>query len=147
MAKQTVVVKKDEAERIEALGCQVAFLCPAEKTERSFSLIEVTAPKKGGPPPHHHPWDEAYYILSGEARFQVGEKTVDVKAGDFLYAPANTVHAFQGLSDEPARMLIFDAPAAAEGFFRDVNREVRELPKDLPKVPEIGRRHKLVFLK
>src|SRR4051794_9807787 len=113
MPKQTLVVKKGEAETVSALGAEVTFVCPAEKTERAFSLIEVAAPKKVGPPPHHHPWDEAYYILSGEARFQVGEKTIDVKAGDFLYAPAGTVHAFHGLSEEPARMLIFDAPAAA----------------------------------
>ena len=68
-----------------------------------------------------------------------------VGAGDFVYAPGGTVHGFQGCSEQPARVLIFDAPAHAESFFREVDREVKG-PGDLPKVPAIGRRHDIEFL-
>ena len=34
--------------------------------------------------------------------------------------------------------LIFDAPAHAGNFFKRVDREVQELPRDLPKVLDIG---------
>lgn len=67
-----------------------------------------------------------------------------VRAGDFIYAPGGTVHGFSGASPEPARMIIFDAPAHAESFFREVDREVKG-PADLPKVPVIGRRHPIAF--
>ncbi|HEX6633716.1 MAG TPA: cupin domain-containing protein [Usitatibacter sp.] len=144
--RQPLVVKRGEARPIRALGAQVSFLCGAEATGRQWSLSEVSAPKDAGPPPHHHPWDEAYYILEGELDFTIGDEKVRVGAGDFLYAPGGTVHAFHGISEKPARLLIFDAPAAAEAFFLDVEREVQELPRDLAKVPEIGRRHKLRFL-
>jgi hypothetical protein len=43
-------------------------------------------------------------------------------------------------------MLIFDAPAHAEAFFKDVDQEVSEVPRDLPKLPEIGVRHGLHFV-
>jgi hypothetical protein len=43
-------------------------------------------------------------------------------------------------------MLIFDAPAHAESFFKDVDREVRAVPRDLPKLPAIGARHGLDFM-
>jgi uncharacterized RmlC-like cupin family protein len=69
-----------------------------------------------------------------------------VGSGDFLYVPGGTVHGFRGASETPARMLIFDAPAHAEGFFRDVEREVTEMPRDLAKVPVIGQRHGIEFL-
>ncbi len=72
---------------------------------------------------------------------------MDIAAGDFLYAPGGVLHGFQGMSEQPARLLIFDAPAAAEAFFRDVEREVRELPADLAKVPAIGDRHDLHFVR
>jgi hypothetical protein len=68
-----------------------------------------------------------------------------VRAGDFIYAPAGTLHGFQGASSEPARVIIFDAPAHAESFFRDLEREVKELPRDLAKVPAIGARHQIRF--
>lgn len=146
MGKEAVVVESGRAETLAVMGAQVSFLCPGQKTGREWSLIEVRAPKDAGPPPHEHPWDEAYYIVEGAVRFVVGERELVVRAGDFLYAPGGVVHAFQGASDEPARLLVFDAPAAAEGFFRDAAAEVRTMPDDLRKVPEIGARHKLRFL-
>jgi hypothetical protein len=42
-------------------------------------------------------------------------------------------------------MLIFDAPAHSEAFFKAVDREVTELPRDMSKLPEIGDRHGLRF--
>jgi hypothetical protein len=71
-------------------------------------------------------------------------KSVTVKAGDFIYAPAGTLHGFQGVSESPARLLIVDAPAHTEGFFKDCDREVKS-PADFSKMPAIGRRHGIRF--
>lgn len=146
MDKLPVIVPQGEGERLQALGADVRFLCLPRQTGEAWSLMEVTLPLDAGPPPHEHPWDECYYIVDGEVRFTMGERADVFGAGDFLYAPAGTVHGFQGASTKPARVLVFDAPAAAEGFFRDVDREVRELPRDLAKVPEIAARHRMRFL-
>lgn len=146
MEKQPRTVKRDEGETMGVLGAQVRFLCPADATGRAWSLMEAVLPLHAGPPAHEHPWDEAYYVVEGEVRFTVDGKVQTVKAGDFIYAPGGTVHAFQGASEQPARMLVFDAPGHAEQFFRDVDREVRRIPDDLAKVPEIGARHRLRFL-
>jgi hypothetical protein len=40
---------------------------------------------------------------------------------------------------------VLDVPAASEPFFRDVDREIRSMPEDLAKLPEIGLRHQLRF--
>jgi hypothetical protein len=42
-------------------------------------------------------------------------------------------------------MLVFDAPAHAESFFRDVHEQVREMPRDLGTMLEIGTRHQVEF--
>lgn len=147
MAKQMVVTKQGDGEELSVMGAQVRFLCEADKTDRQWSLMEVTVPLRSGPPPHHHSWDEAYYVVEGEVRFSVNGRDQLVKAGDFLYAPGGTVHGFQGASEKAARMLIFDAPAHAESFFREVEREVKEMPRDLAKVPQIGDRHQIHFVR
>lgn len=131
---------------LKVLGTDVRFLCRATDTAGTFSMMEVMLPLGAGPPPHHHDWDEAYYIADGEVRFQVGDLVKRVGAGDFVYAPAGTVHAFQGLSELAARVLILDAPAHAAEFFVEVDREVRQLPEDVAKVPAIGLRHGVIFL-
>ena len=101
-------------------------------------------PRDCGPPLHTHDWDEAYYITEGEVRFTIGAKSVLAVAGDFLCTPAGVPHGFQGAS-ERARMLIMDVPARAGKFFKEVNREVTELPRELPKVFEIGARNGIHF--
>lgn len=146
MAKTPMIDRSEGAVALRVLGTHVRFLCEAPATEGAFSMMEVTLPLGGGPPPHHHDWDEAYYVADGEVRFTLGETTTLVKCGDFVYAPANTVHGFQGASETPARMLILDAPAHAAGFFREVDLEVRSMPEDGAKVPAIGTKHGIHFL-
>ena len=144
MSKQPVSVKSGAGQRLSVLGAEVRFLCEAAATGHAFSLMEVTLPRDGGPPPHAHPWDEAYYVIEGQVRFLVGDETEVFEGGDFVYAPGGILHSFVGASDQPARVLVFDAPATAEDFFRDVDREVKS-PQDMAKVPEIALRHQLRF--
>jgi quercetin dioxygenase-like cupin family protein len=146
MGRQQVVLKHGEGETLTVMGAGVKFLCTADRTDKSWSLMEVALPRDAGPPPHRHPWDEAYYVIEGEVTFSIGGSEQKVSGGDFIYAPGGTVHAFKGSSDQPARMLIFDAPAHAESFFREVDQEVKG-PADMAKVPEIGSKHQIEFLR
>jgi mannose-6-phosphate isomerase-like protein (cupin superfamily) len=132
--------------RLRCIGAEIKFLCGGARTEHAWSLAECSAPPDVGPPPHHHAWDEAYFVLEGELAFVIGERETRVTAGGFVFIPGGTVHGFRGCGPGVARVLIFDAPAASEPFFRDTAGEVRELPRDLAKMPEIGARHGLHFL-
>jgi quercetin dioxygenase-like cupin family protein len=131
---------------MNVLGAGIRFLLPAAKTDHNFSLMEVELPKDQGPPPHEHPWDEAYYVIDGDVWFLVDGAETVYSAGDFIYAPGGVVHSFKGAGETPARVLVFDAPATAEGFFREASREIVNIPEDFVKVPEIGARHGLRFL-
>jgi quercetin dioxygenase-like cupin family protein len=147
VTKQMVVVKRGEGEALRVTGANLKFLCTAEQTGHAWSLMEVELPKESGPPPHHHPWDEAYYVVEGEVRFSLADKEQLVRSGEFVYAPGGTVHGFQGVSEKPARMIIFDAPAHAEAFFKEVDREVKNYPADMAKMPAIGARHAIEFVR
>jgi len=144
MSKQPMTVKNAQVQSLNVLGTEVRFLCEADATGSAWSLMEVVLPRDSGPPLHTHDWDEAYYITEGEVQFTVGAQSVHATTGDFLYTPAGIPHGFHGAS-ERARMLIFDVPAHAGKFFKEVNREVTELPRQLPKVIEIGARNGIYF--
>jgi quercetin dioxygenase-like cupin family protein len=145
MEKRAMVVKSGRAPALQVLGAQCRFLCEASDTGNAWSLMEVQLPRDAGPPPHTHAWDEAYYVVDGVVRFNLGGESQLVSAGDFIYAPAHQLHGFSGASDQPARMLVFDAPAHAGAFFKEVDSVVKDLPEDLAKVPEIGARHGIHF--
>ena len=141
-----VTVKAGEGNTLNVLGMPLRFLCHAEDTDGAWSLMEEEIPIGLGPPPHRHDWDEAYYVIEGALDFEIDGKPVRIEAGDFAYVPRKTVHAFKGGSETPARVLIFAAPAHSSAFFKDINREVRSVPDDLVKIPEIGQRHGIEFI-
>jgi quercetin dioxygenase-like cupin family protein len=144
MKKQAFVMKSGQAQALKVLGTEVRFLCDSASTDKAWSLMEVLLPRDSGPPPHDHNWDEAYYVTKGAVEFTIGTEKSTVKEGDFIYAPGGTLHGFRGVSEEAARMLIFDAPAHAGSFFIEVDREVKT-PSDMDKVPEIGLRNGIRF--
>jgi quercetin dioxygenase-like cupin family protein len=141
-----IIVKASSRDALNILGMPLRILADARETGAAWSLFEEEIPIGMGPPPHRHDWDEAYYILEGEVDFEIDDQLVKSTAGDFNHIPRNVVHAFKGASISPARVLIFAAPAHSSEFFEEVNEEVRRLPDDLNKVPEIGGRHGIEFM-
>ena len=123
MQSPSMLVKSKDVQPLHVLGTQVRFLCEAHSTNNVWSLMEVTLPEDAGPPPHTHQWDEAYFVTEG-----------------------GVVHGFSGASQRPARVLIFDAPAHADAFFKRVDREVKDLPRDLAKLLDIGDNTGIRFL-
>ena len=141
-----VIVRAGEREALNVLGMPLRMLCESRETGGAWSLFEEDVPLGMGPPPHRHDWDEAYYILAGEIEFTIDGELVTSSTGDFNYLPRNTVHGFKGASPSTARVLIFAAPAHGSEFFEEVSAEVKSVPDDLRKVPEIGRRHGIEFM-
>ena len=143
---RATIVRSGEREALNILGMPLRMLCESRETAGAWSLFEEEVPLGMGPPPHRHDWDEAYYILDGEIDFEIDGEAVRSKAGDFAYLPRKTVHGFKGASPTPARVLIFAAPAHGSEFFEELSDEVRVVPQDLAKVPEIGSRHGIEFM-
>ena len=141
-----ITVKAGERAPLNVLGMPLTMLCEARETGGSWSLFEEQVPLGMGPPPHRHDWDEAYYILAGEIDFEIDGRLVRANPGDFNYLPRNTVHAFKGASADGARVLIFAAPAHGSEFFHELKDEIRSLPDDASKIPEIGERHGIHFM-
>jgi len=139
-------VKAGQRPPINVLGMPLTILCEARETGGAWSLFEEEVPLGMGPPAHRHDWDEAYYVLDGEVDFEIDGEPVKTRAGDFNYLPRNTVHGFKGASQSPARVLIFAAPAHGSEFFMEINRDVRDIPADLGKIPDIGKRHGIEFM-
>jgi mannose-6-phosphate isomerase-like protein (cupin superfamily) len=141
-----ITVKAGERKPFDVLGMPLTMLCESGETGGAWSLFEEDVPHGMGPPPHRHDWDEAYYIVDGEVDFEIDGKRVRSARGDFNYLPRNTVHGFKGASEAPARVLIFASPAHGSEFFHELNNEIRSLPEDAGKMPEIGKRHGIEFM-
>ncbi|TSJ42616.1 cupin domain-containing protein [Mucilaginibacter corticis] len=66
----------------------MTFLTTSAETNGQFSLIKCVLRKGFEPPLHvHSREDESIFILSGEINYEIGEKTVTAKAGDYVHLP------------------------------------------------------------
>ncbi|MSR78165.1 MAG: cupin domain-containing protein [Candidatus Omnitrophica bacterium] len=87
--------------------------------------------------PHTHPYGELYYINSGEALVTVGTKIVRLKAGDFMYVPANTVHTVKVEEGKPPVQILFiyrgiyNSPGATPEQLAEIDRAVDVTPESL----------------
>jgi mannose-6-phosphate isomerase-like protein (cupin superfamily) len=58
-------------------------------------------------PPHvHHRDDEAWYVLEGVLRVQMGEKEVELRAGAGVMVPRGTPHTYWNPGSGPTRYLL-----------------------------------------
>ncbi len=104
-----------------------ALITP-EQTQNAMALIEFTLPRGAEPPLHvHQNEDEAFYLVEGRMSVRVGDKTTILEAGEALFAPRNTPHAFQILS-ETATLLNLITPGTLAGFFFEFSTPVTGTP-------------------
>ena len=87
----------------------------------------------------HHADDEAWHVLEGTLRFQLGSRTVDVTAGATVFVPAGVAHTYEALAG--SRYLLVLTPR-----LRDLINELQR-NRDPAAQAEIYRRFQSELLK
>ena len=87
-----------------------------------MGMFEMTVqPQSNVPPPHSHPEsDEMVYVLEGTLRYSVNGDARDLHAGDSMFSPRGSDHAFSNPHDKPVRVLTVLSPDIGAQYFRDV---------------------------
>lgn len=71
----------------------------------------------------HIDCDEWFFVIDGEFKFQVGDETLRLKAGDSLLGPLGVPHAFVKTSEGTARLIVMHQPAGnMEEYFRTTSQ-------------------------
>lgn len=119
---QVSVVAPDGGEAIQLGPIQMRILEDGETTGHRLGVGEITVPPgTTGPPQHRHAQhDEGFYVVSGTARFTVGDTSYDAAAGTLVMVPPGTPHTFANPGDEPVVMLNTFTPDLYVQYFRDL---------------------------
>lgn len=119
---QIKVVASDGGKHLKPTPHQdTYFKITGDDTDGKFDYFDVRVGSLDGPPLHTHlEQDETFHVISGELRFKVGEQTVDVKEGEYIYIPKGTVHAFVNLKQEPARAVGIVIPGNFDKFLEEM---------------------------
>ena len=86
----------------------------SETTNFVVEEVEEAPHPKGGVPLHRHrSEDEAWYILSGQLRFQCGDQEFDAEPGSGVLLPHGIAHTFWNPGPGLARYLLIVLPKTA----------------------------------
>ena len=100
----------DSAPSFWADGGVWTVVASADDTDGQCTIQDQLMPEGSGAPPHlHERYEEGFYLIDGDIRFQVGEDIVTAGPGSFVWIPRGTPHAFRVLS-KTARALNFYTP-------------------------------------
>ncbi len=116
------VVGPDGGEVISLGPAQVRILEDGRATGHRLGIGEITlAPRSAGPPQHWHArHDEGFYVVSGTARFTVGDAVHDAPAGTLVMVPPGAPHTFANPGDQPLVMVNTFTPDLYVQYFRDL---------------------------
>jgi quercetin dioxygenase-like cupin family protein len=127
---------------------EIRYLIDGTVTGAGMGAFELTVPPGARvPPAHSHSQNEEIaYVLEGVLRYTVDDETRDLKAGERMYTPRGSVHAFSNPHAATARALIMLTPDIGLGYFREVAEVVQAPGGPNPaKLVEVMTRHGLVL--
>jgi quercetin dioxygenase-like cupin family protein len=127
MANVSVLGPAD-GEVIQLGPARVRILEDGRATQHRMGVGELTlAPHTQGPPQHRHAaHDEGFYVVSGSARFTVGETTYEASAGTFVMVPPGVPHTFANPSDQPTVLLNTFTPDLYVQYFKDLREMIAD---------------------
>ena len=116
-----VIVPPGGGEQLQVRGSTLLFKAVAGTTGGAFSLHERHVPAGGRRPPSHvHPdRAEAFWVLDGEAEFELDGQLTRAGAGSFVLVPGGVAHTFGASAESAARVLVLHTPAL-DGYFREL---------------------------
>jgi quercetin dioxygenase-like cupin family protein len=115
------VVPPGGGDQLDVRGSTLLFKAVAATTGGAFSLHERHVPAGSRrPPPHVHPdRTEAFWVLDGEAEFELDGELTRAAAGSFVLVPGGVAHTFGAPAERAARVLVLHAPAL-DDYFREL---------------------------
>jgi gentisate 1,2-dioxygenase len=116
--KSRVITRAEEVRLLPTLMGRMAYVVDARMgfhvKALSTVIAEVPPGKHSGS--HRHLYDEIDYVLEGEGRVVIDDKTYQVKKGDTLSIPVFAWHQYFCMGDQPLRMLSHNTRPAMENL-------------------------------
>ncbi len=112
-----------EGERLAVLDSFVTFKVVGADTGDAFTMLEGENPPGSGVPLHReHYEDETFFVLEGTYSIVVGEETVEMGPGGFVFVNRGTPHSFRNVGQTTGRLLCLMTPGGIhERFMADLS--------------------------
>jgi mannose-6-phosphate isomerase-like protein (cupin superfamily) len=97
----------DELQRKQAEAAQAYY---EFMRRRGMSVGLYYIPAGGQDQQHPHTADEMYHVLSGRATLQIGDETLEVRAGSIVSVDHGEEHRFTDITEDLHVLVVFAPP-------------------------------------
>ncbi len=122
---ETLLVRHDEAEQLGTTPDTITLLADVSHTggHLSSQRASLSRGRDGATPHFHRASAEMFFILEGELQILADDEVVTTRAGDMLFVPPHTTHAFGATENSGADVLIVFTPGVERfEYFRMIDR-------------------------
>jgi quercetin dioxygenase-like cupin family protein len=137
-------VLPEQQHELNVVGERLTVLASGARTG-GYEIFRQHGPEGSGPPLHTHPWDESFYVISGEVAFGIEGHDGIAPPGTLVHLPAGTAHYFR-FGEGGGEMLSIASREGASHLFVELDREIPLDQPDFVKLVEISNRHGLEIL-
>ncbi len=138
-ALKPMAVQSNEGEARWWFGHLAVLKTTADDTAGQLTIVEITAPPGLEAPLHvHRRDDEGFWVLEGDLTLEVGDATIEARAGDYVFGPRDIPHRYT-VGDAGCRMLFILVPGGIEDVIRATSEPApsRTLPPPPEKEPTL----------
>jgi quercetin dioxygenase-like cupin family protein len=105
----------------------------AEDTGGAYSVFHDFVLPGAGPGLHTHTReDESMFVLEGQVRATLGDRTFDVATGTLIHMPRGVPHGFKNVTDRPARLLMTYTPGGFDKFHLEFGKPAKQSDRNPP---------------
>jgi quercetin dioxygenase-like cupin family protein len=127
-----------DGERIWFNGGLVTIRVSGSDSGNAFNLCDVLARVGHVTPLHKDPNAETFHVVEGELLFHIDGREVRATAGDTVFLPPGTPHAFL-VTSPVVRYVLLNVPGGQDAFFRAGGEPAPRAALPPPAAPDIPR--------
>jgi quercetin dioxygenase-like cupin family protein len=141
-ASTGTVFQPNEGRVLQVLGETITCKFHPHQNEgaRFFELVSTA---NSGAPMHTHPWDEGFYVLTGEVEVYINQQTILATPGAFISIPAGIAHTYAVRSPQ-ARLLYWVSNHLAAAFLEEMAQSAAELSRHPEQMMSLCQKHLLL---
>ncbi len=139
MPEPIILPLEERPRALNVAGFHITVLASDAQTN-GYEVFLQTGAEGTGSSPHQHPWDESFYVVSGEIRCAIDDIETVALAGTFVHIPGGSTHWYK-FGAGGAEIVSMTSPGNASRMYTDFDSESLSENPDRTPFAELSARH------
>jgi quercetin dioxygenase-like cupin family protein len=134
-----IVSPADRPRALNIAGTAITILASGAQTA-GYEIFHTTGPEGTGPGSHSHPWDESFYVISGQLSYAIDGTEGVAGPGTLVHVPGGATHSYK-FGQGGIEMISMTSREGASRMYVDFDREGSWGNADRAKLVALAAKH------